>query len=515
MGQKAEWYWSESQQTAFESIKAELAASHVLCRFDLNRVHRVSADVNQFAVGAVLLQRTKEGHWQPVEYASRKLTETEMRYAMIEKEALAITWACEKFDYYLVGREFEIETDPKPLISILGEKDLSQLPLRVQRLRLRLMRYGYTIFHTPGSQMYLADSLSRPCVGAVCEESALQCAITEIYVESVVRDNLGDGPREAELRGALDHDDVARQCLQFMLAGWPTRKGRLTGELSRLYGCRDRLTEYEGLIMLDYRLYVPHSLRDVYLRRCHSGHQGIGKCRRRAQELFWWPSVGEDIAKHVTDCHTCIKLRAIKHEPVAESPLPEAPWREVGTDIFLFEGSTYLIMCDYYSKWIETEKLASQTASSVIGAAKRVFARFGVPERMRSDNGPCFACDQFRSFADDWGFTLITSSPRYPQSNGLAERAVGIVKRLWGKSEDRDETLLAYQSTPLSTGFSPGGLMFGRPMRSTLGLLNDDDTDYELFEEREDERHRKARANGTVSSVLKTCLSCMQGRRCG
>ena len=73
-----------------------------------------------------------------MEYASRKITTAEVRYAMIEKEALGITWACEKFDYYLVGRAFEIETDHKPLIALLGEKHLSQLPLRVQRFKLRL-----------------------------------------------------------------------------------------------------------------------------------------------------------------------------------------------------------------------------------------------------------------------------------------------------------------------------------------------------------------------------------------
>jgi len=73
--------------------------------------------------------------WQPVEYASRKMTGAETRYAMIEKEALGITWACEKFDFFQVSRKFEVETDHKPLIALLGEKDLSQLPVRVQRFK--------------------------------------------------------------------------------------------------------------------------------------------------------------------------------------------------------------------------------------------------------------------------------------------------------------------------------------------------------------------------------------------
>jgi hypothetical protein len=150
-GQKSAWFWGISQQLSFDQIKKELINSPILCAFDLDRKHRVSADSSQYAIGAVMLQLNNREQWQPVEYASRKLTDVETRYAMVEKEALAVTWACEKFDYYLVGRQFEIETDHKPLVAILGDKDLSSLPLRVQRFKMRMMRYGYTIFHTPGT----------------------------------------------------------------------------------------------------------------------------------------------------------------------------------------------------------------------------------------------------------------------------------------------------------------------------------------------------------------------------
>ena len=86
-------------------------------------------------------------------FASRTLTEAEQKYAQLEKEALAITWACEKFDFYLVGSDFEVETDHKPLVKLLGNSDLGNMPLRVQRFKLRLMRYSFNIFHTPGTQM--------------------------------------------------------------------------------------------------------------------------------------------------------------------------------------------------------------------------------------------------------------------------------------------------------------------------------------------------------------------------
>ena len=104
--------------------------------------------------------------WRPVVYASRSLTDTERRYAQIEKEALAVTWACEKFANYVLGCKFQIETDHKPLVPILSTKHLDNLPPRVLRFRLRLARFDYTIQHVPGKLLYTADALSRAPITA-------------------------------------------------------------------------------------------------------------------------------------------------------------------------------------------------------------------------------------------------------------------------------------------------------------------------------------------------------------
>ena len=95
----------------------------------------VSADASSYGIGAVLLQRQLDGSLKPVSYASRSLTPTEQKYAQIEKEALGLTWACERFSNYLTGLKFQIETDHKPLVPLLGSKNLEDLPLRVQRFQ--------------------------------------------------------------------------------------------------------------------------------------------------------------------------------------------------------------------------------------------------------------------------------------------------------------------------------------------------------------------------------------------
>ena len=127
MGKRSEWAWGPDQEAAFQEVKSEMCSDRVLAIFDPKARHVVSADAKQGALGAVLLQKTPEG-WQLVEFASRRLTDMENRYAMIEKEALALTWACAKFDYYLVRRDFHLEIDHKPLVPLLGDKDLVALP---------------------------------------------------------------------------------------------------------------------------------------------------------------------------------------------------------------------------------------------------------------------------------------------------------------------------------------------------------------------------------------------------
>ena len=141
LSKKNDWTWGHAQQMCFAQLKESLTSAPVLALYNANRETTLSADASSYGLGAVLLQKQPYGELRPVAYASRAMSGVEQRYAQIEKEALATTWACERHSDFLIGKTFHIETDHKPLVSLLGQKTLDELPPRIQRFRMRLMRF--------------------------------------------------------------------------------------------------------------------------------------------------------------------------------------------------------------------------------------------------------------------------------------------------------------------------------------------------------------------------------------
>ena len=128
-----------------------------------------------------------ESLWQPVAYASRTLTGTEKCYVQIEKEALAVTWSCERFSSYIIGKHVQIETDHKPLVPLLSCKPLENLPPRVVRFHLHMMRFDYSITHVPGKLLCTADALSRsPSQEPLSTSQLTLQAKVENYIDAIV-----------------------------------------------------------------------------------------------------------------------------------------------------------------------------------------------------------------------------------------------------------------------------------------------------------------------------------------
>ena len=149
------WQWSHEHTNALKTIQNILTAKPVLSFFDINSPIEIQVDASSHGLGACLIQ-----HNHPISYASRSLTNAEKHYAQLEKELLAIVYACEKFNQYVYGQPVTIKSDHKPLATII-KKPISVTPPRVQRFLVRLMKYDLKIEFIPGKFLYIADTLSR------------------------------------------------------------------------------------------------------------------------------------------------------------------------------------------------------------------------------------------------------------------------------------------------------------------------------------------------------------------
>lgn len=218
---------------------------------------------------------------------------------------------------------------------------------------------------------------------------------------------------------------------------------------------------------------IPVSLQLEMLEKLHGAHQGIHKCRQRAQQSVWWLGLSRQLADVVSNCSKCCRDRYQPPEPLIPTKFPSLPWQKLATDLFHWKGSVYLLIVDYYSRYIETAKLSNESSTEVIHHfTKSVFARHGIPQEVVSDNGPQYSSLEYKKFANEYGFLHTTSSPKFPQSNGEAERAVRTVKNLLNKSQDPYMAMLTYRSSPLGNGFSPAELLMSRRLRTNLPMTH-------------------------------------------
>ncbi|XP_038063010.1 uncharacterized protein K02A2.6-like [Patiria miniata] len=468
-----EWTWGPAQRSAFRHLKTLLTTAPTLAYYDPTKPTMVSADASSYGIGGYILQKQEDESWRPVAYCYRSLTRAEQRYAQIEKELLAAVWSCERFFVYLRGLRVTLQTDHKPLVSLINKKDLCDAPLRCQRLLMRLMRYNCEAEYTPGKDLVVADALSRAPLqrDKVAEPDEDLEGEIEAHVHLITTQWPASDAKLVEIALETSHDRTLSAVITHVKDGWPKYQKDVDPELKRFWDDQDKISLVGGILTYGDRIVIPQSLRQQMLQRIHEGHQGVSKSRLRANQALWWPGMSTDIAQYVQSCPHCQDMQPSQRaEPLMSTPLPQRPWQQIACDLAEVKGKMYLVLVDYYSRWIELHHLHSTTAKSVINFIKATFARYGIPEVVVTDNGPQFL-GEFDQFAREYNFQHITSSPYYPQANGQAEKAVHIAKRLLSQ-DDPVRALMLYRSTPLpSLGQSPASLLMGREIRTTLPIL--------------------------------------------
>lgn len=477
ISEKEQWIWSSEQEEEFNRVKALVSDVNTLRYYDATEPLIVECDASCFGLGVAVFQRKGV-----IGYASRTLTKTERNYAQIEKEMLAILFACVKFDQLIVGNPMvTVKTDHKPLVNIF-RKPLLSAPRRLQHMLLNLQRYNLRIEFVTGKDNVVADAISRAplpeCPEEDCYRKANICEvfrnIEEMQLSSflnISEDNI------QEIIDETTKDFTFQKILLFVRNGWPKSVHQVPEGVKIYFKYRYELSTQDGLLFRNDRIVIPYSLRKEITRKAHVSHNGVEATLKLARANVFWPGMSAQIREAVKECTVCAKYAPSQAPaPMQTHPIPVHPFQIVSMDVFFAEyrgeKRKFLITVDHYSDFFEVDLLKDLTPRSSIAVCKTNFSRHGRPQVVVTDNGTNFTSREWKQFASDWDFRHSTSAPNHQQANGKAEAAVKIAKHLLKKCAESGTdfwyALLHWRNIPNRIGSSPVQRLFSRNTKSGL-----------------------------------------------
>lgn len=471
VARQKEFSWSEQDSAVFEKVKKLLSAETNLGYFDPDLRTIVMADASPVGLGAVLLQE-KGSSIRTICYINRSLSAVERRYSQTEKEALALVFAVERLKYYLIGRQFDLITDHKPLEVIFGKR--SKPCARIERWLLRIQGFKFRVIYRSGKNN-IADPLSR-----LLPVNPDWVSENDIYEKNLIMFVKELAPRAlllTDICRAIQTDPELQTLLEDLTADrTPTSKV--------FCHIKDELGVVDGILIRGSRLIIPTALRERTLQNAHEGHPGIVKMKDRLRSKVWWPNMDLQAEKFVKSCDACQKVgKTIIQEEIHRRELPDGPWQDLAIDFKdLPDGSYLCVVVDYFSRFIEVSVMKTITSRSTCEFLDEIFARHGFPYSITSDQGPQFISQEFADYCSENGICHYTTFAYWPQANGEVERQNRSLQKIiqitqlqkgnWRK--ELVKYLLMYRSTAHSvTGKSPSELLFSRKIRDKLPSLKE------------------------------------------
>ena len=255
--------------------------------FNVNAETTLQMDASKKGLGACLIQKGNV-----VCYASRALIKTEQNYQNLERETLGTIWGMEKFHYFLYGKEFTLETDQKPLVSIY-KKHMVDISPRVERLIVRSFPYlPFKVVHKKGKDIPVADALSH--VTPMDPEDNIQLPIiavnmitTRILMSVQPQDSFSN--KLDQLRKSTAQDNQLTRLSCYINTGFPCDKKNLPTDLHEFWNHKEALSIESGLITCGNRIIVPREMRPKILQYIHEGHQGKERGLLQARNTVFGP----------------------------------------------------------------------------------------------------------------------------------------------------------------------------------------------------------------------------------
>lgn len=476
---ETKFHWGKQEEVAFRKIQDNISSEKTMAFFDPSKpiILRTEASFNE-GLSAALLQKTDRGI-QPVHFISRTMTETEKRYSQTEKDALAIKWAKERLRIYLLGApRFRIVTAHKPLIPLFN-KVKAKVPPRIEKWIMEMQDVDYELVYEPGKdEADPLDFLSRhplPETGDDKTEEIIRWNVNAEHAVVVTR-----------IREETQKDEIMQRLAKRIAKGdW--EKHKRDKDLEPYLHVKQELSVAEGLIFREHRIVLPPTLQRKVVRLGHSlGHLGKTKTKQMLREKYWFPLMNSMIDTAIDQCYECqVATKGNREEPIKVTNIPNRPWDTVSID----HGGPYpdghynLVLIDKRTRYPVVESVPSTDFQTNKERLKHIFATYGTPRRIESDNGPPFNSKEFNEFAEQEGFQHHRVTPLHPRANGEVERFMQTLNKteqiasLQGKNrlERRNavqDMLTAYRSTPHpATGVAPYEALKGTSVRTKLDYI--------------------------------------------
>ncbi|GBL75852.1 Transposon Tf2-9 polyprotein [Araneus ventricosus] len=456
--------WSVECENAFNTVQEIILKKPTLKNFDPNLPISLITDASKIAICGILLQK-KDNIYYPLEFFSRKLTPAECKYPSIRRELLAIYASVKHFHDQLLGENFELLTDAKPLTEY---QSLDKKPEIVARWLLYLGTFSFTPTHIPGS-LNPADFLSR-----VVEENSLNVNNITLFQpnDKLSMQNISiEQKQDAILSKIMNDLSVNKQCKQYFL---DVNSGLLM--IKNAHKNKKKIVN---------RIVIPKSLIKVCIETAHAPHFGVRKTFEFIRHKYQWKGMYLDTKNFCEHCEKCLENKP-KAKLTQTQMIPKrnlAPGQCIAIDVVgKLPRSTdnknfILTIIDHYSRYLEAYPLQNITSRTIINCLNKYFANFGLPKFLITDNATNFISNEMVEFLDRLNIQHRKSSIYYPMANGLLERAHRTMKEslasMCESTFQWSEKLLFFKlyynnSIHSVTKFAPAEIFFGRKQNLPL-----------------------------------------------
>lgn len=407
--------WKEKENNAFIKLKEALTNAKNLKLPEYNKEFILQTDASNTGIGAVLLQKNEEGALMPIQWASKKLTETEKKYTITEKEMLAIKWGIDKFSYQLKGRKFHLITDHQALQHIRTKNEYNNS--RVNRWIEKIQEFDFSVEYKKGKELILPDALSR-----LYENEQNKTIKKKEYISE---------KGKKIINGKLKKHVIECEGKKF----WRFDSG-IIREIPE--------ENKKNSIIIETHIKLQHrSTEAVYYE---------------LKKEYYWINMKEDINTILAKCETCIinnRRRKISKEYIYTNRRME----KVGIDILHLSqfNIDVLAIVDYFSRLISVKILENRTSKEILTKLNQIFEKIGLPENIISDNAKEFTSNEFMQWCYENEINHVKIAVEAHHSNGRIERVLrtlrdAIIKNREGDIKDTLDVIVEAYNNSFHSG---------------------------------------------------------------